>query len=144
MVDTDTDKKIVVKIKYGKIKLYKRSAQVCNKLCENVTIPAQSEVFVKVYMTDNGGSHLSVLEPSHRYTDRGLFIAKPLVETSHSQMTISVPKVSDKNVKLKKGSTLGAAYSVDQDSNYSYEVKSNTQSECQIKYESSELPEFEF
>ena len=46
--------KRLLKAKQGKIKLHKRGAKVCNKLqlCENVTIPAQSEAFIKTYARD--------------------------------------------------------------------------------------------
>ena len=92
------------------------------QLYENVTIPAQSETFVKAYIPDNCHSQFNVLEPSNRYVNQGLLIARPLIASSQNQMSISVLNVSDKNIRLKESTTLGTAQPIDQVSVYSEET----------------------
>ena len=134
----------LLKTKQGKIKLHKRGAQVCNKLqlCENVTIPAQSEAFVKAYMPENSNIQYSLLEPTKRYVSQGLLIARTLIDTSDDQMTVSVLNVSDKNVKLRESTTLGIAHPVDQISNSSNSTECQTGPDCEIKSCHKECPEF--
>ena len=125
-------KKRILKTKQGKIKLHKRGAQVCNKLqlCETVTIPAKSEAFVKAYMPENCTAKLNLLEPSNKYVNQGLLIARTLIDSSHDQMTISLLNVSDKNIKLRESTTLGIAHPVENVSTYSNESEFHTESEC--------------
>ena len=137
-------RKRLLKTKQGKIKLHKRGAQVCNKLqlCENVTIPAQSEAFVKAYMPENSNIQYSLLEPTNRYINQGLLIARTLIDTSDDQMTVSVLNISDKNVKLRESTTLGIAHPVDQISNSSNSTECQTGPDCEIKSGHKECPEF--
>ena len=137
-------RKRLLKTKLGKIKLHKRGAQVCSKLqlCENVTIPAQSETFVKAYMPENSKSQFNLVEPTNRYVDRGLLIARTLIDSSDDQMTISVLNVSKKNVKLKESTTLGIAHPVDQVSICSNNTDCQTASENEVESDHKECPEF--
>ena len=72
-------------------------------------------------MPDKSPSSFSVLEPSHKYVEQGLLVAKTLLNTSQNQMTISVLNVTDKNIKLRESTSLGTAQSVDQITSYSKE-----------------------
>ena len=107
-------KKRLLKTKLGKIKLHRSSSDICNRiqLCDNVTIPANSEVHVKSYSTQNSCVPLNILEPSKSYVDRGLLIARTLIDTSHNQMTIALLNFTNKNIKLRQNVTLGVAHSV--------------------------------
>lgn len=61
----DADVKIrkkTLKTNRGKIKLHKQGNEVCCRiqLCENLTIPPQSEAFVKTFTTQSCSSHLHI------------------------------------------------------------------------------------
>ena len=77
-----------------------------------MTIPANSEIHVKSYSTQNSCVPLNILEPSKSYVDRGLLIARTLIDTSHYQMTIALLNFTNKNIKLRQNVTLGVAHSV--------------------------------
>ena len=85
-------KKKVLKTNNGKIKLHKQSFEGCCRiqLCDKVTFPPQSETFVKTYTAQNCAAHLNIVEPTNKYIDQGLLISKTLVDTSQTQMTVSV------------------------------------------------------
>ena len=85
-------KKRLLKTKLGKIKVHGNISDICNRiqLCDNVTFPANSEIHVKSYSTQNSCVPLNILEQSKSYVDRGLLIARTLIDTSHNQMTIAL------------------------------------------------------
>ena len=109
-------KKRQLKTNLGKIKLHQNSSDSCYRiqLYRNVTIPAHSETYVKTYSTQNTSTSLNILEPAKCYIDKGLIIARTLIDTSQDQMTISLLNCSNKNVKLRQNTTLGIAHPVDQ------------------------------
>ena len=102
--------KKTLKTNQGKIRLHKHSADLCNRiqLCESVTIPPQSETYVKTYTVQDCVAHLNILQPTNRYIEQGLLIGKTLVDTSQNQMTVSVLNFSHKSVKLKQNASLGS------------------------------------
>ena len=81
-------------------------------MCETSTVPAYSETYVKTYSCQNSSHNVSLLQPTNRYIDQGLLIAKTLLDTSQDQMVISVLNVSDRNIKLKQNAALGIAQPV--------------------------------
>ena len=87
-------------------------------------------------------SQFNVVEPTNRYVNQGLLIARILIDSSNDQMTIAVLNVSDKNVKLKECTILGIAHHVDQVSIYSDTTECHADSEFQTKSENTECPEF--
>ena len=108
-------KKKVLKTNNGKIKLHKQNFEGCCKiqLCDKGTFPSQSETFVKTYTAQNCAAHLNIVEPTNKYIDQGLLISKTLVDTSQTQMTVSVLNVSNKSVALKPNLTLGIIHPIE-------------------------------
>ena len=108
-------RKKVLKTNNGKIKLHKQNFEGCCRiqLCDKVTLPPQSETFVKTYTAQNCAAHLNIVEPTNKYIDQGLLISKTLVDTSQTQMTVSVLNVSNKSVTLKPNLTLGIIHPIE-------------------------------
>ena len=102
-------KKRILKTNKGRIKLHKHGTDKCFRIqmCESVTIPPQSEAFVKTYTLQNCPAQLNIVEPTNKQIYQGLFVAKTLVDTSQNQMVVSVLNVGSKVVKLKENTTLG-------------------------------------
>ena len=102
-------RKRILKTNKGRIKLHKHGTDKCFRIqmCESVTIPPQSEAFVKTYTLQNCPSQLNIVEPTNKQIHQGLFVAKTLVDTSQNQMVVSVLNVGSKGVKLKENTTLG-------------------------------------
>ena len=109
-------KKKILKTKLGKIKLHRQGSDGCNRLqlCENVTLPAYSESFVPTYMSQTSCSTLNIMEPTKCYIDKGLLIARTLVDTSQPKMVISLLNCSNKSVKMRQNVTLGMVHPIDQ------------------------------
>ena len=115
-VDIKIRKKIL-KTKKGKLKLYKQGPDICCRvqLCESVTIPPHSELFIKTYTSQNCCGHLNLVEQTHKNIQRGLLlVGKTLVDTSQDQMTVSVVNASSKSVKIKENITLGTIHPIEQ------------------------------
>ena len=131
-------KKKTLKTNKGKIKLHKQGQEVCCriKMCENVTIPPQSESYVKAYTPNICSTHLNIVEPTNKHIQRGLFVGKTLVDTSQSQMTISVLNVSTKSVRLKENTSLGTIQPIEMVS-----ICDNKAEEVKIYSEQVELPD---
>ena len=132
-------RKKILKTNQGRIKLHKQSTDVCNRLqlCENITVPSQSEAYIKTYTVQNCEARLNILEPTNRFLDQGLLIGRTLVDTSHNQMTVSVLNVSDKNIKLKQNVSLGTIHPIDQ----ICKCDDLDSSKVKVEQNSSELPE---
>ena len=56
------------------------------------------------------------METTNKYIDQGLLISKTLVDTSQTQMTVSVLNVSNKSVTLKPNLTLGIIHPIEKNS----------------------------
>ena len=107
-VDVKIDKKML-KTKLGKVKLHR--SESCNRiqLCETTTVPAYSETYDKKYSCQNSSHSVSLLQPTNRYIDQGLLVARTLLDTLQDQMVNCVLNISDRNVKLKQNTALGIA-----------------------------------
>ena len=102
-------KKKTLKTNKGKIRLHKQNTEVCNRiqLRDNVIVPPQSETYVKTYTAQNCAAHLNIVESTNHFIEQGLLIGKTLLDTTQTQMTISVLNVSKKSIKLRQDGTLG-------------------------------------
>ena len=106
-------KKKVLKKRNGKIKLNKQNFEGCCsiQLYDNVTLPPQSETFVKAYTAQNCAAHLKIKKTTNTYIDQGLLMSKTLADISQTQMIVSVLNVSNKSVTMRINLTLGTFHS---------------------------------
>jgi hypothetical protein len=120
--------------KAGKIKLFKRKSDKVGKVVikETVSVPPESELFVKGVPNYPLYDDINVVEPLSYWTKKGLLVAKSLLN-SEGDSVYSVMNLTDKPIKLKQGEFLGSISSAEKS-------ESLDNRDCKDRF--SRLPEY--
>ena len=104
-------KQHILKTSNGKIKLHKHSTKTCARIIVeyNTILEANTERIInaKVDQPCIRNEQLSVVEPTKFLTNKGCFIARPLVNPDDENVIMSVVNLTDQIVKINQNSVLG-------------------------------------
>ena len=105
-----------MKFKKGSIKLYKSkdSKIAFLKAVENTTIPGNSEMVVERYLAGCSPDSQGIVEASKFVRNKGLLVAKSIVDTEKKSQVISILNLDENPVKLKRDDVLATVGRVSQ------------------------------
>ena len=96
------------------VKLIPEPTNICAKvrLCETVTVTPGSECILKGYIDGSYEASSGLVEPERFVQNKGLMMARSLVDTRKKETMFSVMNLTDKNVKLHQNTIVGKVQTV--------------------------------
>lgn len=107
--------KKILKIKGHKVNLEKKKSNTCAKvrLLDKTTIPACSEMLVEIRIVGKPVGPGGLLESTNFVKNKGLFLAKSLVDTNNEKLCLYLLNISEIPVKLSENTVIGYCNEVD-------------------------------
>ena len=99
-----------MKTKTGKVNIHKYHSISCARIqvSDRVTIPAKVEMAIKATINGNYKDRLNILDPTHTFIDKGIFVARSLIDINDNNTIISVMNINSQPVKLETNTVLGS------------------------------------
>lgn len=93
-----------LKLKNGTIKLLQKSdnSLAFVKLKNNVVVPENSEMVLDGYLDGSSPMHHGIVESSKFIKNKGLMVARSIIDTNNSCQIVSVLSIHDKPITLKR------------------------------------------
>lgn len=93
-----------LKLKNGTIKLLQKSdnSLAFVKLKNNVVVPENSEMVLDGYLDGSSPMHHGIVKSSKFIKNKGLMVARSIIDTNNSCQIVSVLNIHDKPITLKR------------------------------------------
>lgn len=120
-----------LKLKNGTIKLLQKSdnSLAFVKLKNNVVVPENSEMVLDGYLDGSSPMHHGIVESSKFIKNKGLMVARSIIDTNNSCQIVSVLSIHDKPITLKRYEVLATVGHVTEISRENSDVESEVLSE---------------
>lgn len=120
-----------LKLKNGTLKLLQKSdnSLAFVKLKNNVVVPENSEMVLDGYLDGSSPMHHGIVESSKFIKNKGLMVARSIIDTNNSCQIVSVLSIHDKPITLKRYEVLATVGHVTEISRENSDVESEILSE---------------